>query len=121
MLRGGQPVAGVGTARLQSLVASLVLRAGTGIGRQQLAFHFWPDSNEPQARTNLRQLLHNLRAALPELDQLLDIDQQSLCWRPGAATVDAALFEQACERGDFEEAVRLYRGDLLPGVYDDFL
>jgi DNA-binding SARP family transcriptional activator/predicted ATPase len=121
MLRGGQPVAGVGTTRLQSLVASLVLRAGTPVGRQQLAFHFWPDSHESQARTNLRQLLHNLRAALPELDQLLEIDQQSLCWRPDAATVDAALFEQAFERGDLEEAVRLYRGDLLPGVYDDWL
>jgi DNA-binding SARP family transcriptional activator/predicted ATPase len=121
ILRGGQVVSGVGTTRLQSLVAYLVLHAGTPIGRQQLAFLFWPDSHEAQARTNLRQLLHNLRAALPALDLYLHSDQQTLCWRPDASTADATLFEQALDRGDHEEAARLYRGDLLPGVYDDWL
>src|SRR5262249_44435797 len=121
MLRGGHVVSGVGTTRLQSLVAYLVLHAGTPVGRQQLAFLFWPDSHESQARTNLRQLLHNLRAALPDLDLYLQSDQQTLFWRPDAATADAALFQRALERGDLEEATRLYRGDLIPGVYDDWL
>jgi DNA-binding SARP family transcriptional activator/predicted ATPase len=121
ILRGAQTVSGVSTTRLQSLVAYLVLHAGTPVARQQLAFLFWPDSQEAQARTNLRQLLHNLRAALPELDQLLDADQQTLTWRLDAAVVDAALFQQALDRGDLDEAARLYRGDLLPGLYDDWL
>jgi DNA-binding SARP family transcriptional activator/predicted ATPase len=121
MLRGGQAVSGVSTTRLQSLIAYLVLHAGMPVSRQQLAFLFWPDSQEAQARTNLRQLLHNLRAALPEIDQLLHADQQTLCWRPGACVVDAALFQHAVEQDDLEEAARLYRGDLLPGIYDDWL
>ena len=33
--------------------------------REQLAFLLWPESIESQARTNLRQLLHHLRRALP--------------------------------------------------------
>jgi DNA-binding SARP family transcriptional activator/tetratricopeptide (TPR) repeat protein len=121
ILRGSQVVSGVSTTRLQSLVAYLVLHAGGPVSRQQLAFLFWPDSQEAQARTNLRQLLHNLRAALPEIDQLLDAGQQTLSWRPHACVVDAALFQESVERGELDESVRLYRGDLLPGLYDEWL
>jgi DNA-binding SARP family transcriptional activator len=63
---------------LQSLVAYLTLHAGTAISRQQIAFLFWADSREAQARTNLRQLLHHLRDALPEIDLYLDSGAQAL-------------------------------------------
>jgi hypothetical protein len=44
------------THRMQALLAYVLLHAGSSVRRQQLAFLFWPDTTEPQARTNLRQL-----------------------------------------------------------------
>jgi DNA-binding SARP family transcriptional activator len=110
------------SSRLQSLVAYLALHPETPIPRQQLAFLFWPDSEESQARTNLRQLLHHLRTALPQSDVQLESDQHAIWWRPGeSCAVDAIEFEQAVNRGDLEAAARLYRGDLLPAFYDEWI
>jgi hypothetical protein len=96
IVRDGQPVTGVSTIRLQSLIAYLTLHAATPVSRQQLAFLFWTDSREAQARTNLRQLLHHLRLALPESDRYLQMDGQNICWRPGPGwELDTALFEKA--------------------------
>ena len=69
----GEVVTTVNTHRLQSLLAYLVLNAGAPHSRQYLSFLFWPDSNESQARTNLRQLLHYFHAALPEVDSFLEL------------------------------------------------
>ena len=60
-----QPVVSVNTNRLQSLLAWLILHSESAQSREQLAFLLWPESSESQARTNLRQLLHHLRRALP--------------------------------------------------------
>jgi DNA-binding SARP family transcriptional activator len=49
--------------------------------RAHLAFLFWPDTSEAQARTNLRNLLHSLRHALSSLDSYLDVSVQTLQWR----------------------------------------
>jgi DNA-binding SARP family transcriptional activator len=62
---GDQPVTTVNTARLQTLLAYLVLHRDAPQLRYYLAFQFWPDSPESQARTNLRHLIHELRQALP--------------------------------------------------------
>src|SRR6266481_5303972 len=63
---GDALVAGVNTPRLQSLLAYLVLHRDTPQLRQHLAFQFWPNATEGQARNNLRQALHSLRLALPD-------------------------------------------------------
>ena len=61
--------------------------------RRHLAFIFWPDSNEGQARTNLRRELHNLRQALPNPDQFLNVEMKTLQWRADAPyTLDVAEF-----------------------------
>ncbi len=62
---GDTPVASVNTARMQSLLAYLVLHADAPQSREHLAYLLWPESEESQARTNLRQALHHLRRALP--------------------------------------------------------
>ncbi len=136
LIYDGQVVQSVGTLRLQSLLARLVLQRSAPQSRRHLAFTLWPDSNESQARTNLRRELHNLRQALPAADHFLSIETQTLQWRPDAPfTLDVADFERAVtaasqaqkigsEPGIQEtlaEAVALYKGDLLPGCYDDWL
>jgi len=126
----------INTNRMRSLLAFLVLHAETAQSREQLAFLLWPESGESQARTNLRQLLHHLRRALPVECSLLVIENQTVRWRPDSSCViDVVEFEKAAGRaaqsekdGDFttahialEEAARMYQDDLLPDLYDDWL
>jgi DNA-binding SARP family transcriptional activator/predicted ATPase len=124
------------TYRLQALLSYLLLRSGIAQSRQQLAFLFWPDSSDEQARTNLRTLLHRLRTALPQADKFLTVDQQRVEWQADAPfTLDVADFEAALteasraeqdgnqegERSALERAIRLYKGDLLPDCYDEWV
>ena len=78
-----EAVAGVNHARLQELLAYLLLHRNAPVSRQQLAFLFWPDSTEEQARTNLRNLWHRLRRALPDADRFLIADELTMQWRDG--------------------------------------
>lgn len=78
----GEPLARLHQARQQELLAYLVLHRRAPQARRHLAFLFWPDSTESQARTNLRQLLHDLRRALPAAGTFLQMDAQSVRWQP---------------------------------------
>ena len=119
---GDTPVSSVNTSRLQSLFAYLVLHCNTPLSRERLAFLLWPDSSEPQARTNLRQLLHHLRRALPPECRLLASDHQTVQWlRDASCSVDVWEFDQAVARGALDEAANLYSDDLLTGLYDDWI
>ena len=133
---GEAHVAAVDTARLQSLLAYLVLSGGVPQSRAHLAFLFWPDTTEAQARTNLRNLLHHLRHALPDADTHLAADGQTLRWLTDAPFwLDVESFERALAEADqaaregsapagreaLERAVALYQGDLLPSCYDDWI
>jgi len=130
------PVAGVSTARLQSLIAYLILHADSPQSRQHLAFLFWPDATEAQARNNLRQFLYQLRHALPDAEHFLAVDSNTVYWKTDAAQViDVQLFERtlsqaaaaeqqgeaALSRQALERALAFYQGDLLPGCYDDWM
>jgi DNA-binding SARP family transcriptional activator len=77
----GMPVRGIDTPRLQSLLAYLMLHSDAPQSRAHVAFLFWPDSTEAQARTNLRHVLYHLRRALPDADTFLHADAQILQWR----------------------------------------
>jgi DNA-binding SARP family transcriptional activator/predicted ATPase len=131
----GRPV-GPTTARLQSLLAYLLLHADAPQSRAHLSFTFWPDASEPKARNNLRQLLHQLRQALPEADRHLRTDASSVQWAPDSSfTLDVAHFDNALAEADeagragdvarrracLERAVELCDGPLLPSCYDDWI
>src|SRR6266700_7016942 len=75
-------VTSLNTTRLRSLLAYLVLHREVPQQRQHLAFLFWPDATEAQARNNLRQLLHQLRQALPAVEQFRAADAHMLHWPP---------------------------------------
>src|SRR5215203_436184 len=119
------------SARAESLLAFLLLHRDAPQPRQHLAFLLWPDSAEPQARTNLRHLLHTLRHSLPDPDRLLEVTSRTLRWRPDAPLwLDVSAFEAAATSGErtteeelaaLQVAVSLYRGDLLEGSYDEWI
>ncbi len=132
----GRPVTAVNTNRLQSLIAYLILHGDAPQPRERLAFILWPASSEPQARTNLRQLLHHLKRALPAECSLLETDHFSVRWRQDARCVidvvdfQAAIAEADSARTDKDRAreiqslttaAQLYEDDLLPALYDDWL
>ncbi|MGI8961234.1 MAG: BTAD domain-containing putative transcriptional regulator [Bryobacteraceae bacterium] len=132
----GRPITAVSTNRLQSLIAYLILHGDTPQPRERLAFTLWPASRESQARTNLRQLLHNLKRALPAECNSLVIDHFAVQWRQDAScAVDAvdfqaAIAEATAARTDKDRAweiqclttaAQLYQDDLLPALYDDWL
>src|SRR5512132_3095491 len=118
----GRPLPPLESARAESLLAYLLLHREAPQSRQRLAFLLWPDSTEPQARTNLRHVLHNLRQALPDLDRFLQVTPRTLRWRPEGPSW-LAVAAGAADGGvaALREAVELYRGDLLEGGQDEWL
>ena len=132
----GKPVRGLDSPRLQSFLSYLILHRDAPQSRQQLAFLFWPDSNESQARTNLRNMLFKLRGAFPEVDDYLEVNQQTLWWKPETnLQLDLAVYQQAVEHSDLTGSAKdqkahrqaltavtqVYPGDLLPSCYDDWI
>ena len=128
------PTPALDRMRLQLLLAYLLLHRHAPQPRQQIAFQLWPDSNEGQARNNLRKALHQLRETWPAVDQLLHMDAHTVQWRPEIDyTLDVAEFEDlfarakaltenpTAQRAALEAVVLLYRGDLLSGGYDDWI
>lgn len=130
------PVTTLYKPRLQELLAFLILHRSAPQPRRQIAFALWPDSTETQALTNLRNLTHKLRQALPHASQCLCIERSTLHWRPNVPViVDVAEFEQgiaraerALHRGDratariaLESALEWYGGDLLVDCYDEWI
>lgn len=139
LISGDTPVTTVIVPRVQSLLAYLVLHRSAPQNRSHLAFLLWPDSTEAQAHTNLRQLLYHLRQSLPDADQFLSASKQSLQWLPthadGTFTLDIQEMEQALAQAEqaeqrqdmitmrqaLEQVLHLYRGDLLPSCYDEWV
>src|SRR5580704_8240757 len=118
-----------------ALVAFLAAHAGAPQPRQRIAGMFWPDSTDAQALTNLRRELHHLRQVLGD-ERSLVVAPRDLCWRDSqTCRVDLRVFEgerqaalAAAAAGDdagvlahAATAVAQYRGDLLPGAYDDWV
>ncbi len=136
LIYADRQVTSLNSIRLQSLLAYLVLHRDAPQQRQHLAFLFWPDTTEAQARNNLRQLLHQLRQAFPAVEHFLSADTHTLHWHPVTPChLDVAEFEQMLHLADtaiwrndqhelqatLEQADALYRGELLPGCYDEWI
>jgi DNA-binding SARP family transcriptional activator/pimeloyl-ACP methyl ester carboxylesterase len=83
------------------------------VGRDLVATMLWPESAEEVVRARLRRLLHRLQLTLGDV---LTSDRSTIRWSSAIdLQVDSRLFEQACDRGEFEDACRLYQGDFLEG------
>jgi DNA-binding SARP family transcriptional activator len=132
----GRPVTALSTNRLQSLIAYLILHGDAPQPRERLAFLLWPASSESQARTNLRQLLHHLKRALPAEGTWLETTHFAVRWRQDATcSIDVVEFQAAIadaasartendrarEIQSLTTAAQVYEDDLLSGLYDDWL
>jgi len=112
----------------QSLLAYLALNAGVRHRREKLASLLWPEATETNARGYLRRALWQVRKSLSSgsltwedylhiSDIEIAFNDRADCW------LDADLLlvrEQAASIDDLIEIVQLYRGELLPGFYDQW-
>ena len=140
-LLGDQAITDDGTSvqahssRAIALVAFLAVHAGAPQPRQRIAGTFWPESTDAQALTNLRRELHNLRQILGRESSLV-VTSRDLCWcdtdtcrvdlrvfttARSAALAAGAVGDDAGVLAHAATAVECYKGDLLPGVYDEWL
>jgi DNA-binding SARP family transcriptional activator/pimeloyl-ACP methyl ester carboxylesterase len=89
--------------------------ARTSVGRDHMAGLLWPEADADAARARLRRTLHKIRVALTV--EVIDADRSTLVLAPSIGTrVDTHAFEAACAAGEWNEALRLYRGDFLQGL-----
>jgi DNA-binding SARP family transcriptional activator/pimeloyl-ACP methyl ester carboxylesterase len=110
--------------RCDDRVCPLALRKGLALlvylaeakgpaGRDAIATMLWPESAAETVRARLRRLLHRLQLTLGDA---LASDRSTIRWSAEIdVEVDSLLFEQACDRGEFERACQLYQGDFLDG------
>ncbi len=104
--------------------------------RDELIELLWPEIDPVAGRHNLRQTLLSLRRQLepPGVPRggVIDADHSNIGLNPGAIVVDVSEFAVALQAsslkdsdqqriGALKEAVDLYRGELLPGFYDDWI
>jgi DNA-binding SARP family transcriptional activator/pimeloyl-ACP methyl ester carboxylesterase len=83
------------------------------VGRDAVATMLWPESPADVVRARLRRLLHRLQQALGDI---ITSDRSTVRLSPAIdLEIDSRLFEQACDRGEFERACGLYQADFLDG------
>ena len=100
--------------RRLALLSVLAAAGSSGRSRDHLLLLFWPDATQARARHSLEQLLYAIRNSVNE-DVFAGVNPVRL--NPEVITSDLEAFSDALERGDFESAVREYRGPFLDGFY----
>jgi TolB-like protein/DNA-binding SARP family transcriptional activator len=84
--------------------------------RDALTGIFWPELDQAHARAALRKSLHYLRRSLGsgviKVEGNEDVQLDALELR-----CDAAAFDEAVKSEELQEAMNLYRGELLPGFH----
>lgn len=105
--------------RRAALLAYLALATPRGTQRRDTVLAlFWPELDIDRARNALGQAVHFLRKSIGESAVVnrngdgLSVDWENF-W------CDAAAFEEALDANRIDEAVALYRGDLLQGFHID--
>lgn len=135
-IQSGAAMIGTLPTKSQELLFFLLLHHEQPHTREFLAGHLWPEATPVQAKKYLRQQLWQLQASLEQSGPpLFTFDREWICLNPQASLWwDSRIFERAvklsCEAAGgqldrwqmqvLQEAVELYRGDLLGGWYQEW-
>lgn len=112
--KDGKPLDSPGSLRAQVMLTYLALEGATH-NRNTLAAMFWPDSSDQKALSSLRVLLTELRKGVGEY---LKIDRINISINPDSQIyLDVFDVGRYLKQGKVDQALELYRGDLLTGVY----
>lgn len=134
--RGGNAISRFRTQKMGALLAYLAFHRGRTHPREVLIETIWPGIEPAAGCLNLRVALHSLRRSLepPGVPKgaVLRADRASVTLNPDSVETDVEQFEAAIESAGragmeaektrrLEEAVELYRGELLPGYSQDWV
>lgn len=116
------------------VLAHLALHLRRKHSREELIDLFWPEDEVEEGRNRLRKALHYIRGWIQEAgadpDAILQADRREVLLNAQCVSTDALQFEAflaaAARTADCTEravllrrAVELYRGELLPGFYEE--
>ena len=106
----------------QALFGWLALHPGIH-ARSEVAGRLWPDVLESSARASLRNALSGIRRAIgPGADRVLVATRERVGLAGDAEVwVDARVFEALIAAGEQEQALALWRGELLAGLDDEWV
>ncbi len=120
----GAPFALATPRKSLQVLAYLLLHRSAPVAREYLAFLLYPDDEEVSAKKKLRATLSELPKVLPAgAAACLSVETERIAWNPRVdlwLDVDAFV-EASSDRDRLAEAIELYRGDLLPEIYDEWL
>jgi predicted ATPase/DNA-binding SARP family transcriptional activator/Tfp pilus assembly protein PilF len=134
--QGSREITRFRTQKTASLLAFLSLHPARAHPRDVLVEQFWPSSEMKAARSNLSVALNALRRQLEPPDvpagAVLITDYSHVRLNSATFTTDVADFQDTLRRAELEtetanrvafwiNAIELYRGDLLPGFYEDWV
>lgn len=128
----------VAPSRAGALIALLALDASKSRtwAREEIVDALWPEDDVDEAKHKLRQTLYDVRRMLEALnvepDSVLIASRSSLQLRSERVVIDVANFESAMREATLDlssskrlqnllTALNLYRGELLPGFYQEKL
>lgn len=119
---GGRTHTRFRTRKTASVLAFLAFHLGKRLTREQVAAAVWPDSPLDAGLHNLRMALASLRKQLENSEaRFMVLDRTSLSLSEEEVSCDVKEFLEAIERGEFHQALALYRGPLLPGSYEEWV
>jgi predicted ATPase/Tfp pilus assembly protein PilF len=124
------------TRQTGALLAYLAYHLGRHLPREVLIEAIWPDAEARTGRNNLRIALHSLRSQLEPpgvpAGAVLQTDRFAAGLNPAAVVTDVGEFLAAVQKAEtapedtvrhavLRQAIDLYRGELLPGLYDTWV
>ncbi|MEO8140488.1 MAG: BTAD domain-containing putative transcriptional regulator [Gemmatimonadota bacterium] len=118
ILRMGAPAEGAGAQRRRLALLALLAAAGErGMPREKLLLILWPESDLERARKNLAQAVYALRRDLGAEELVQGTNDLRLS--TDLLSSDLAEFQRAIAEGRKEDAVALYKGPFLEGIFFD--
>ena len=122
---GGPTLSRWPSRAVAGLLARLALAPDRAHPREELIELLWPGVALAVGRNRLRQALSTLKGLLeppgPHAAQVLHADRMVIRLLPGTVHCDARLFEALARAGQADRARAVYRGELMPGHYDDWV
>lgn len=102
-----------------ALLAYLALTTVDGFRRRDHVISlFWPELDQAQARTYLRKALYGIREALGE-DLFINRGEDEIRLDHTLVWCDAVALQQRARDAQWPDALSLYRGELLDGMYPE--
>ena len=123
--QGDRQLTGLPSRAATALLARLAIWPGRAHGREELVELLWPGVALDAGRNRLRQTLSTLKSLLEGRGSarrpVLLADRISVRALPGTIGCDVPRFKALLREGRIAQARALYRGELLPGFYDEWI